>query len=66
MDAIDTHGLVTRLMKLSDDERLTEDEQNLMFASSVQLTSYRKTIEEMSDRINRLYNEIVKENHANE
>lgn len=63
MDAIDTHGLVTRLMKLSDDERLTEDEQNLMFAASVQLTSYRKTIEEMSYRLKRFYNEIVKENH---
>lgn len=63
MDAIDTHGLVVGLMKLSDDERLTKDEQNLMFAASVQLTSYRKTIEEMSDRLKRLYNEIVKENH---
>jgi len=66
MDAIDTHGLVTGLMKLSHDDRLTEDEQNLMYAASVQLTSYRKTIEEMSDRIKRLYNEIVKGNHANE
>ena len=58
---MEIHEMVHKLTELSQDERLTKEEQDLLFAAAVRLATYRKTIDDMVDRTKRLYDEITKE-----
>ena len=58
---MEIHEMVHKLTELSQDDRLTKEEQDLLFAAAVRLATYRKTIDDMVDRTKRLYEEITKE-----
>ena len=61
---MEIHEMVHKLTELSQDERLTKEEQDLLFAAAVRLATYRKTIDDMVDRTKRLYDEITKEKNS--
>jgi hypothetical protein len=61
---MEIHEMVHKLMELSKDDRLTKEEQDLLFASAVRLATYRKTIDDMHDRTKRLYEEMTKEKNV--
>ena len=61
---MEIHEMVHKLMELSQDERLTKEEQDLLFAAAMRLATYRKTIDDMLDRTRRLYDEMTKEKNV--
>ena len=61
---MEIHEMVHKLTQMSQDDRLTKEEQDLLFAAAVRLATYRKTIDDMLDRTRRLYDEMAKEKNV--
>ena len=60
---MEIHDLVKRLTKLSTDDRLSKEEQDVLFSAAVNLATYKKTVDDLQDRMKRLYEELIKENN---
>lgn len=60
---MEIHDLVKKLTKLSTDDRLSKEEQDVLFSAAVNLATYKKTVDDLQDRMKRLYEELIKENN---
>lgn len=60
---MEIHDLVKRVTKLSTDDRLSKEEKDVLFSAAVNLATYKKTVDDLQDRMKRLYEELIKENN---
>ena len=60
---MEIHDLVKRVTKLSTDDRLSKEEQDVLFSAAVNLATYKKTVDDLQDSMKRLYEELIKENN---
>ena len=60
---MEIHDLVKRITKLSTDDRLSKEEQDVLFSAAVNLATYKKTVDDLQDSMKRLYEELVMENN---
>ena len=61
---MEIHELVKRVTSMSSDDRLNKEEQEVLFAAAVGLATYRKAVDDLQDRVKRLYDEMTKERES--